>query len=556
MKKFISTFLFLFLIFIIQFSFYRNANFEKYYTGDEDTDSDQSGNTNDIENTCICDIDRNSCDYLCCCDTSCPNEAIEDWRKHHKCIDEKDSLGIFADRCIDIHLVLKNNTRRGLKIEKQTEDISKSEETIENYCYSMDNSGKMKKSIVSLNELGKEKYKEFNEFNNIIKDDIYKYYIKEIIFKNFNDKSISSDLENEKNFINIKETSKFDRNGKFSLLSGTNCENINNVEILKPENYSCYTNEPILSSDIINIKFNEEKCENKVYNLENGILRFKAEERFKCENSIREVEFILFLDSSKYNSKIYKCKINIVCEINKEGGNYMFKNSVIFNDKNNFEKEIFIPYRFSGQGGYTNNSPLKIFNGNYVFNEFYISGRNKGGDCNIKLEKDENIYDYLYDFDVPLSFKKDYIYSCKLNSNTNLEKTILYSKIDNITKIASYGSSSYNNINNSQEWITPIKNLTNLKNYKYSDNAYIDMNIYIKTKKIGFYSHKYIDSVEITGFTESNKEGIFQFKVKFYDLSGDNSNEQIYANKPDYPAFIPRIPGDILDPMIYSDVDK
>ena len=82
------------------------------------------------------------------------------------------------------------------------------------------------------------------------------------------------------------------------------------------------------------------------------------------------------------------------------------------------------------------------------------------------------------------------------------------------------------------------------------------MNIYIKTKKIGFYSHKYIDSVEITGFKESNKEGIFQFKVKFYDLSGDNSNEQIYANKPDYPAFIPRIPGDILDPMIYSDVDK
>ena len=226
MKKFISTFLFLFLIFIIQFSFYRNANFEKYYTGDEDTDSDQSGNTNDIENTCICDIDRNSCDYLCCCDTSCPNEAIEDWRKHHKCIDEKDSLGIFADRCIDIHLVLKNNTRRGLKIEKQTEDISKSEETIENYCYSMDNSGKMKKSIVSLNELGKEKYKEFNEFNNIIKDDIYKYYIKEIIFKNFNDKSISSDLENENNNINIEGTTTFNRNGKFSLLSGTNCVRI------------------------------------------------------------------------------------------------------------------------------------------------------------------------------------------------------------------------------------------------------------------------------------------------------------------------------------------
>ena len=545
MKNFISTFLFLFLIFIIQFSFYNNQNrdFALYYTGGPETDNDSSGNTNDNENTCICDIDRNSCDYLCCCDTTCPNEAIEDWRKHLKCIDEKDSLGIFADRCIDIHLLIKNNSRRGLKIDKQTEDILNSDKTIENFCYSMDNSDKMKKDIISLNNLGKEEYKEYKEFN-IIKEQIYDQYIKKIILKNFEDNNNDSGqgYEDDKNYITIKERNKiFALDEKFSLLSGSNCQTLNKVEIFKPESYSCYKKERIDSFDGISIR--GVVCSIKYYELNSeGLLTSNTLDTCGDKHRIREVEFVLALNEQK------SCLINSVCEYNEnENEGYIFKNSVIFS------KDTHIPYRYSGQGGYLLNFPLKICNDTHVFNEFYIIGRKKNGDCREDIEDEKNINYYLYDFDVPFSFGKDYVYSCKYKDNPS--NTILLKKIKSIKKIAKYGSSSYKNTDNETEWLRTDIDLSSIEKDIGEKNAYIDMKVYIRTKKIGLYSHKYIYSVNFETSTDGNNK-ILQFRIKYYDLNGDNGSENIYSKKPDYPSFLPKIPGDLLDPMIYSDVDK
>ena len=372
MKKFISTFLFLFLIFIIEFSFYNSDNFEDYYRGkEENTESSSETDTNNNQVDCICDTDPFSCDYLCCCDNNCPNEAIEDWRKHLKCIDEKDTVGIFADRCIDKNLVVQSNKRRGLKIEEQTEDISKYERTIINLCYSMDNSGKMKKKITTLNDLGKDKYKEYNEFGKI-KDVIYQQYINEKILKNFNEKSGQSSnpngqAENVKNYLEISYNNediankfKFIKNNYFSLFSGSSCYNLNNVEILKSENYSCYINEAMFENSLENIKIGDSNCEIlNIYDLDKdtGLLNTQNPNtnKFpKVTSRIREVEFILKLNEQDY-SKIGECKINYVWENNDAKG-YIFKNSVIFslNEK--------APYRYSGQGGYINNSPLKINN--------------------------------------------------------------------------------------------------------------------------------------------------------------------------------------------------
>ena len=563
MKKFISTFLFLFLIFIVKFSFYNSEYFEDYYRGEKiEKESSSETDTNNNQVDCICDTDPDSCDYLCCCDNNCPNEAIEDWRKHLKCIDEKDTVGIFADRCIDKNLVVQSNKRRGLKIEEQTEDISKYERTIINLCYSMDNSGKMKKKITTLNDLGKDKYKEYNEFNKI-EDVIYQQYINEKILKNLNEKSGQNSgsnvkTENDKNYISINYINKdnkdsndikfkFIRNNKFSLFSGTSCYNLNNVELMKAENYSCYMSEIIDENSFKNIKIGDANCNtfNK-YKLEkeNGYLIIeKDKEDYECIKGnyrIREVEFVLKLNEANF-TKIEGCIINFVCEEKKDSG-YIFKNSVIFSHNNE------VPYRYSGQGGYLNNSPLKIYNGQKIYNEFYIVGRDKNGNC----REAQNIYDYLYDFDVPFSFNRDYVYSCDLG-NMAPQDTALYNKILEINKIAKYGSSSFN-INNETEWLKV--NQFSVDNDVENYNFYINMTVYIGTKKVGLYSHKYIYDITIkTNKVKSNKRTL-QFRIKYYDLDGDNSSENIYSKKPDYPAFLPRIPGDILDPMIYSNVDK
>ena len=148
-----STFSLCFILlfnFIIKFPLYSSEDVLDYYTGEKKENED---NDSEEPNDCICDTNIGSCDKLCCCDKDCHEEAIREWRDRHKCIDEQDTVGIFADRCIDQHLVVFSNNRRGLKKENQSEDIPNRDATINNYCYSMDNSGKMTKNIKSLNNL-------------------------------------------------------------------------------------------------------------------------------------------------------------------------------------------------------------------------------------------------------------------------------------------------------------------------------------------------------------------------------------------------------------------
>jgi hypothetical protein len=266
-----------------------------------------------------------------------------------------------------------------------------------------------------------------------------------------------------------------------------------------------------------------------------------------CENKkIVEVEFLLKLKGAK----IEDCFVNIV-SINKDDYK-IFKNSVVFvqdGDK--------IPYRYSGNGGYLNNFPLKIYSENKkkVYNEFYIVGRdnqNDEEDNQNKCRDDQNIYHYLYNIDKPIYFKQDYSYSCKLNKKTPKETT-LYKKILEITKIAKYGSSSYINADkeDNPDWITVDKSNWN------EDDKHIIMNIYIKKKKQGFHSFKIIDKVIIRSSSELNniEDPELKFDIKFED-SDDENNETKYNKEPEKPLFIPNIPEDILDPLFYSDVDK
>ena len=155
MKKIKISFIYLYIILLSKF--YCQEPLINYFNGEEITENSPNDNDNE-PNDCSCDIHKNSCDYLCCCDEDCPDDAINDWKNRLECIDQQDTVGIFADRCIDEHLVFISNKRRGLRMDKQTED-TKVGSIINNYCYSMDNSKKMTNEIKSLNDLENEGYK-------------------------------------------------------------------------------------------------------------------------------------------------------------------------------------------------------------------------------------------------------------------------------------------------------------------------------------------------------------------------------------------------------------
>ena len=204
------------------------------------------------ENNCLCDIERDACNYLCCCDKKCNETSIEFWRSRSKCIDEKDTVGIFSDRCIDKHLLIlfnghedKKYRRRGLERIKATEDISNSVETLDNFCFSMDNSDKMKKEIKQMN-IDVDKLKQNTQKGNSAETNSnsnnrksYKYLSinkdKNIINKNSilraNDEV---NIEINNSYFNV-----FNNNDSFSLYSGSICSNNNKVEKLKNVNYSC-----------------------------------------------------------------------------------------------------------------------------------------------------------------------------------------------------------------------------------------------------------------------------------------------------------------------------
>ena len=541
------------IIIIFPFTISEDNTLDDYYNGDK---NDESSNGGDLEdNDCLCDINPLQCDFHCCCDENCPNDAIEDWENHSKCINEQNTPRLSDDKCVDINLFptwyynsSKEYPRRGIHLEKQTEDIPKKSAVITNLCFSIDNS--KSNDIKTLDDLEKYGYKNIENLYN----DIFDLYIEPYFIKSNKDASQTGTANDGIKGININNENVdhkdyFVKNGKFSLLSGTNCENRDIVEKWSPKNYSCLMNQDnsINYNYFSNVKINGFQCKvdnDGRYYIDNGLLK-------KNENTnnliVRQVEFILNIDDK--SSDINNCIINLVeFEIPNSITTFTFKNTVVFTKDNN------IPYRYSGNIGYLNGYPLKIYieSENKVYNDFYIVGRDSNGDC----RTGDDILNYLFSSDKPLLFNEDYTYSCKLDENGYVESTILYKKLDAIKKIAKYGSSDYNNIKDNDDWID-ITN--NLKNLVVDKNVLINMNIYYGTyKKKGFYSHKYIyrttlDIKKETDCDNNNKCNI-KLEIKFY--SDDESNDTRYKKIPDRPFFIPNIPDDLLDPFINPDVDK
>ena len=513
------------------------------------------------ENNCLCDIESDACNYLCCCDTKCNETSVNFWRSRSKCIDEKDTVGIFSDRCIDKHLLIefekhkdKKYRRRGLEKIKATEDISNSVETLDNFCFSMDNSDKMKKEIKPMNiDINKLKQNDqnansagtHNSGNNRIN---YKY-LPINKDKNLNKKNNALRANDEINTgINItNENNVFISDGSFSLYSGSICSNNNKVERMINVNYSCSMpqeeNKNIIKAlNNVNIEIGVNifcPIEN-IYRIKNGLLSFESDKnKFIYDNeTVTEVEFCIEL----YNyDDIKNCSVNAVTmTTDNNKNNSIFKNSVIFTQNLN------VPYRYSGVNGYLNNMPLKIFNGDYVFNEFYIVGRDENGLCRY----DNNLYDYLYFYDKPILFNQNFSYSCSLNTSSisSLSEMTLIKKLDEINKVARYGNSNYKKINNETLWRNIDKSGLNTSN---TNNTLVKMNIYLGTRKIGIYSYKYIYKVILKNVYQS-KNDTLTLDINFYDLD----KKQDYQEIPELPAFIPSMPGDLLDPLIYSNVDK
>ena len=521
--------IFSFILIILLTYIFTQRNISEFYNKPIDSSQD-----NDLSiSECFCDTNRNSCNYLCCCDKKCKQTITDEWRKRLKCIDEKDTSGIFADRCIDHNLVVyfdkkeesKRYRRRGLKRDEATEDISKSKETIKNYCFSMDNSDKMKQKlkpmVLDINKI--KEYYSSPKSDNIVENN--KKYL----------------LLNEEN----EEYQTFISDGKFALYSSSNCDKKSLVEKFKNANYSCLMNKEENKKIINEIKygnffFGDTPClSGDLYKIEKGLINFEpSNDDINDDDWVLEVEFVIQMNDFE---KVENCSINIVksSEIGKNSA--IFKNSVIFTKNNSV-----IPYRYSGNNGYLNGSPLKIANGTNIFNEFYIVGRDKDGNCRM----DGDIYNYSYFYDKPLLFNQNFSYSCNLNNSSisSLDQTTLFKKLKEINKIAKYGNSRISQNDDSNFWINIDKTNFNGNNLQ---NTSIKMNVYLGTRKVGINSYKYIYYVTLKN-NNSTKKDILSLNINYYDLD----KKQEYETKPEIPAFIPSMPADLLDPLIYSKVDK
>ena len=514
-----SKFIF-FILFFLEFS--QEQSILDYFN------KKSSDSSNEESSDCLCKIDSTSCNYLCCCDEKC-GEANNYWRNRSLCIDEKDTVHIFADRCIDKHLVVKVNERRGLKKEIATEDISNSDKTITNFCFSIDNSGKMTKDIKGINF-------DINKISDSIDDN-----------EENDDDNVKDHL-----IINIDDSEKkiFEINGSFSLFSGESCTISKEVEKFVNANYTCLmdknTSEIIrttIRNNSIDIKdSNNKKCTlANVYQVKDGIIS-KVDPTIndtETTETILEIEFIISMEN--YDD-VSNCLINLVkTQLDlTDNPNFIFKNSVIFSRNGK------IPYRYSGTNGYLNGYPLKIANNVNISNEYYIIGRDQHGNC----RTDNNTYDYLYYSDKPILFNQNFSYSCNLSDNHLLEETTLFKKINNIKKIAKYGDSKIKKLNDTNYWLNVDKTGLNTNN---NDNTLIKMNIYLGTKKIGIHSFKYIYKVIIKNIERNDKnKNTLSLDINYYDLDKKQEFEII----PDFPAFIPSMPGDLLDPLIYFEVDK
>ena len=552
------------IIIIFPSTISQGTTLDDYYNGDKNDGSSNGGE--DLEdNDCLCDINPSQCDFHCCCDENCPNDAIEDWENHSKCINEQNTPRLSDDKCVDINLFptwyynsSKEYPRRGIHLEKQTEDIPKKSAVITNLCFSIDNS--KSNDIKTLDDLEKYGYKNIDK----LYDDIFDLYIEPYFIKSNKDASqtgTASTLRRTStddgikgiNINNENEDHKdyFVKNGKFSLLSGTNCEGRDIVEKWSPKNYSCLMNKDnsIKYNYFDKVEINGFQCkvdnDGRYYIDDNGLLK-------KSENTnnliLRQVEFILNIDDK--SSDINNCIINVVeYEIPNRITTFTFKNTVVFTKDNN------IPYRYSGNIGYLNGYPLKIYikSKNKVYNDFYIVGRESNGNC----RTNGDILDYLFFSDKPLLFNQDYTYSCILQDNTKLKDTILYQKLNNIEFVAKYGSSDYNKVDGNEDWIKVIKTHFEESFVNEHKKYNIEMNIKFKTdKKKGFYSHRYINDVSIIINKEQEECTTCVAKLEIKFSGDDESNDSRYKNIPDTPFFIPNIPDDILDPFINPDVDK
>ena len=484
---------------------------------------------------CLCNTNRKACNYLCCCDEKCSEDTIKQWRERSKCIDEKDTVGIFSDRCIEQHLIVFYNKRRGLKKEEATEDVSNSNKMIKNYCFSMDNSKTMSRDIETVNF--------------VTPDSI-------------SDDGTSSGLSDtqDKDYLTINtENNIFITNGHFSLYSGADCTHSSEVEKFTNENYTCYMRRDRDINEHIrtlinnnNIQIGGSTCQlNRVYTIDGeGLLHYVQETNKQIgeDDYIVEIEFIIIM--SDYNDENLECFINAVkSKIN--GDNFIFKNSVIFTGKQetqNIPYIPYIPYRYSGTNGYYNGYPLKITNSDnsIVFNDYYIVGKYSNGSCRMN-ENNDDINNYLYNNDKPILFNQNVVYFCTLGDDGNIFDATLFKKIDAIGRIAKYGDSNFRQKNDPDYWVEIDK--TKL-DPSVRDNTNIQMNIYLGTKKIGVHSFKYIYKVILKNIKgERNR---LSLDVKYIDLDKTSEHEE----KPNYPAFIPSLPADLLDPIIYSRVDK
>ena len=533
MNKIHLLLIFIYLINVLIYSSNDNSIYD-YYGGDKITSDKRDGTqSTSNNNNCICALGSDSCEEFCCCDPKCPEDAKKDWTNHLRCIDRENVVGIFADRCIDKNLVFRNNTRRGLKTERQTEDIKQIEDrTIENYCYSIDNSGQMKNDLIIINEL-----EDYINVDNELFDMVANRLLDSTTKENSGiSQGVQIKLYNhtqKESFINITETTLFQIKDSdltyLSLYSGVHCSNLKIVEKLKPENYTCILDTEITIDNLRTITINDIACERKIWSGNDDNLISEAEDDSGCTgNRISEVKFVLNLEKEE---KINKCKLYILC-LNTE--NNIFKNSVVFTKDNR------LPYKYSGNIGYLNNYPLKIADENEAYNEYYIVGRDTDGNCRNK----DGINSYLYNYDQPILYNQNLIYSCNLQDGQKYEDTALFKKIQNIIKIGKYGSSSYTTINDDKDWVK-IDNSGNQGNL-------IFMDVYIGTNKIGFYSYKYIHKANIR--YEESTTRMVRFELKYYDLEGfeDDSDEK-YKERP---FFLPPIPPDLLEPLIYSNVDK
>ena len=539
-------------IYPLLFLLFTYTSSQSNITLDEYINGKQINSSNDFEfddnfpnKNCDCDLTKDSCDYLCCCDKVCNSSWTEYWRNHLTCIDEKDSIGIFADRCIDKNLIWKFNNRSGLMNYTQTEDIKKQDKTLVNYCFSIDNNNK--EHLKTLDDVEKDFGIKFNP------TDVFEKYFEGKLLKQF----FNPNSENN-NAINLYNGTIFMKNGHFTIYSGIYCSLLKTVEIGKAISASCKMrndtyielfNEINFTDNIIlkNSNYSIPCYPWKIYKVDEGFLIPKAVSYDDLDTSYRvlEVEFIL---QKGNGTNIQKCHYNRVVFIPENNDTINFKNSVKFIEYDLDERQK-LQFRYSGNKGYLNSSPLKIFlNNGYMSNEFLLIGREKDGNC----RSDSDFLRHLYNKDKPLLFGEKISYYCNYNnSDLQISQTTLFKKIKCITRLSKFPNPDGNPDGNN--WVNC--NNSTLENCARENKENIIIKMSITTENVaGINNEKQITGCNITCEPDKRRRngGLLIFQTEY--IAKDY--EDVFKKKPQRPHFIPRLPSDLLNPLITSNVTK